>query len=207
MKKYDSLSDEQLAYLFKSGDRKAFTLIFHKFWTPLVLHANNFLKDEDMAQDIVQDLFAWMIKFPEKWQIQTELRYYLYSAIRLKVLNVIRHEKTKSNYLESLFDHSDVTHADTNFHLKELATIIDAEILKMPSKMQEIFNLSRKQHLSHKEIGKLLGISEHTVRMQIKRALQVLRNNKDVNTYMAIITCGIAELHHQPLMDYLPVRL
>ena len=205
MKKYDSLSDEQLASLFKAGDREAFTRIFHKFWTPLVLHANNFLKDEDMAQDIVQDLFAWMINFPEKWQIQSELRYYLYSAIRLKVLNAIRHEKTKNNYLDSLFEQGDVTQADTGFHLKELAIIIDAEILKMPPKMQEIFNLSRKKHFSHKEIGKLLGISEHTVRMQIKRALHLLRNNKDVNTYIALIACGITVINHQPLIDYLPV--
>jgi RNA polymerase sigma-70 factor (ECF subfamily) len=195
IEKYESLTDEELADLFRSGERDAFTLIFHKYWAPLVLHANNFLKDEDMAQDIVQDIFAWMIKFPEKWEIRTELKYYLYSAIRLKVLNAIRHEKTKNNYLESLFDQGQASHADADYNLKELAIIIDSEILKMPPKMQEIFNLSRKQHLSHKEIATMLNISEHTVRTQIRRALQLLRNNKDVNTFLSLLACAAIEIY------------
>lgn len=194
MSKYDSLNDEALAELFKAGEREAFTRIFHKYWTPLVLHANNFLKDEDMAQDIVQDLFTWMVKSPDKWHIRTELKFYLYSAVRFKVLNAIKYEKTKSNYLESLIDHVPVNHADSDFRLKELVKIIDAEILKMPPRMQEIFNLSRKQHLSHKEIAKLLNVSENTVRMQIKRALHVLRSNGDINTYMALLAYTVIRM-------------
>lgn len=184
---YKILSDEELADLFKSGDRGAFTVIFHKYWTPLVLHANNLLKDEDMAQDIVQDLFTWMVNSPEKWQIRTQLKYYLYSSVRLKVINAIRNEKVKSNYLDKLTEYVPTTHADSDFRLKELIGLIDSEILNMPPRMQEIFNLSRKRHLSHREIAEMLNISENTVKMQIKRALQMLRNNKEIDSYLAVL--------------------
>ena len=192
MKKYDSLTDEELTDLFKSGDREAFTRIFHTYWAPLVLHANKFLRDEDMAQDLVQDVFAWMVKFPEKWQIRTALKYYLYSAVRGRVLNAIEHEKVKNVYFEKLNDFVPVIHADLEYELKELSDIIDAEILKMPKGMREIFNMSRKQHLSHKEIADMLDVSEHTVKMQIKRALQVLRRNQDIKNYTAIIAFAMA---------------
>jgi RNA polymerase sigma-70 factor (ECF subfamily) len=42
--------------------------------------------------------------------------------------------------------------------------------------MREIFQLSRKQYLSHKEIAEKLGISEKTVKNQISNALNLLRH-------------------------------
>ncbi|SEA65504.1 RNA polymerase sigma-70 factor [Pedobacter hartonius] len=194
MNKYDSLTDEALFDLFRAGEWEAFTIIFKKYWTPLVLHANNILKDEDMAKDIVQELFSGLAGSPEKWQVK-ELKFYLYKAVRSRVINAIKHEKTKSNYLESLADHVSVTHADSDFQLQELIRIIDAEIQNMPPRMQEIFNLSRKQNLSHKEIADLMNISELTVRTQIRRALSTLRNNKDINTYTALLACTLAGIY------------
>jgi RNA polymerase sigma-70 factor (ECF subfamily) len=166
-----------------------------KYWAPLVLHANNILKDEDMAQDIVQELFAGLVKSPGKLQLKTELKFYLYKAVRLRVLDAIKHEKTKNNYLESLIDHVPVTHADSDFHLQELMRVIDAEISKMPPRMQEVFILSRKQHLSNKEIATLMNVSENTVKMQIKRALSALRNNREINTYLTILVYTLAKVY------------
>ncbi|WP_442590864.1 sigma factor-like helix-turn-helix DNA-binding protein [Pedobacter sp. AW31-3R] len=57
----------------------------------------------------------------------------------------------------------------------------------MPPRMQEIFNLSRKQHLSHKEIANLLGTSENNVKKQVQSALFLLKNNRDINTYVVLI--------------------
>lgn len=147
-----------------------------------------------MAQDLVQDIFTWMIKFPDKWQIRTELKYYLYSATRRKVLNAIEHQRVKNVYFQTLIDFVPVFHADSEYELKELSDIIDNEIQNMPPRMREVFNLSRKKNLSHKEIANLLNVSEHTVKTQIKRALQVLRGNRDITTYTTLLAFAIIEI-------------
>jgi RNA polymerase sigma-70 factor (ECF subfamily) len=60
--------------------------------------------------------------------------------------------------------------------MRNLEEKIEQAIASLPEKMREIFNLSRKQQLSYKEIAIQLGISEETVRKQISNALQRLRN-------------------------------
>ena len=58
-----------------------------------------------------------------------------------------------------------------------LSEYIDMLIQELPPRRREIFNLSRKQHLTYKEIAERLNISEKTVENQISEALKYLRKN------------------------------
>ncbi len=59
---------------------------------------------------------------------------------------------------------------------KELNNYIDKIIEELPPKQQEIFILSRKENLSHKEIAELLNISERTVEVHIARAIRHIKS-------------------------------
>jgi RNA polymerase sigma factor (sigma-70 family) len=61
---------------------------------------------------------------------------------------------------------------------------IQREIAALPGKMREVFQLSRDQELSHKEISNKLGISEQTVSKQISNALKILRKNLGVTAFV-----------------------
>ena len=50
-------------------------------------------------------------------------------------------------------------------------------ISNMPPKMREVYQLSRQEHLSHKEIAARLGISEETVKKHIQHALQLIKTS------------------------------
>lgn len=52
--------------------------------------------------------------------------------------------------------------------------IIEMEIERMPSKMRQIFELSRNEYLSHKEIASRLEISDKTVKTQINNVLKLI---------------------------------
>lgn len=61
---------------------------------------------------------------------------------------------------------------------KELNNYIDKIIEELPPKQQEIFILSRKENLSHKEIAELLNISERTVEVHIARAIRHIKSRR-----------------------------
>lgn len=189
MSVYSAYNDQELADLLKAEDRVAFQEIYDRYWPSLYLHVNRMLREEDLAQDIVQDLFIWLFENAAYSQINTSLSGFLYTAVRNRVLNAIKHKKVKSNYLVELAAFADqITYtADEHIHVKELAAVIEREIDLMPPKMREIFILSRKSHLSHKEIAAALNISEHTVSTQIQRALIRLRGNKDLQYAITLI--------------------
>lgn len=184
---YKHFSDAQLVDALKTHDRiSAFTEIYDRYWPPLVLHVYRMVKEDELAQDIVQELFTWIYQRSESLEITVSLSSYLYNATRHRVFNAIKHEKVKSNYIKSIadFEINRSYRADEMLRMKELSALIESEIDKMPPKMREIFDLSRNKHLSHKEIASILNISEHTVRTQIQRALRTLRSNPEFRMSM-----------------------
>ncbi|MGY0035178.1 sigma-70 family RNA polymerase sigma factor [Pedobacter sp. NJ-S-72] len=112
----------------------------------------------------------------------TNIGGYLYVAARNKVLNLVQQNKVRSDYLTSLgkFSHEMSNVTLEQIDEKDLAQSLEREIAKLPDKMRIIFELSRKENLSHKEIALKLGLSDKTVKKQVSNALKLIRNNLGV---------------------------
>jgi len=186
---YKALSDSELTMLFQQHDRKAFEEIYRRYWHPLFLHAYHILDDEDEAQDIIQDLFIsfWNKSFADR--IHTSLKSYLYVMVRNKVLNHIRKNKINANFIQLLS--TKLTEKDFNtvqyMEQKELAGLIDQEIDLLPPRMKQVFEMSRKEFMTHKEIAERLGTSEETVKKQITNSLKLLRVKFDQHLFLAAL--------------------
>ncbi|SDL16548.1 RNA polymerase sigma-70 factor, ECF subfamily [Pedobacter sp. ok626] len=183
---YSEFSDVELIELLQSdGDfNGAFTVIYDHYYPSLILHAHRMLGDRDLAKDVVQEIFTKLFQQREDIHIKTSLKSYLHAAVRNRVFDTIKHAKVEMNYAEDFFtyvkDYGEL--ADEQMCLKELARVIESEIEKMPLKMREVFELSRRQFLSQKDIAKLLHLSKNTVNNQIQRAIKKLRGNKLLHT-------------------------
>lgn len=174
---YRSYTDVELTDLLRSGDHLAFTEIYQRYTNVLQGHAYSKLQDREEAIDLVQELFVSLWTKREGVVIHTTLSGYLYTAVRNRILNIILHKKVASDYITSLQDFIDHGEALTD-HLvreKELTLIIEKEISALPEKMRAVFELSRKEGLSHKEIAEKLGLSEKTVKNQVNNSLKALK--------------------------------
>lgn len=177
MESYSSFSDHELAGLLKSGNEAVFAEIYNRYKGVLYLHAYRMIQNKEDARDVVQELFAAIWISRENLVIKTTLSAYLYGATRNRILDVIAHHKVVSKYTDSLQDFLDSGESvtDNQIREKELKTIIETEISLMPPKMREVFELSRQQDLSHKEIATQLKISDKTVKKQVGKAIKILR--------------------------------
>jgi RNA polymerase sigma-70 factor (family 1) len=176
MSAYTTFSDSELTSLLKLGDRAAYTEIYKRYTGVLFAHAYHKLQDREEARDAVQELFVVLWSKRETISISSTLCGYLYSAVRNRVLNMILHKKIESGYIDHLqkFNHHEAI-TDHLVREKELSLLIETEVAMLPSKMREIFELSRKANLSHREIAQQLDISEKTVKNQVNNALKILR--------------------------------
>jgi RNA polymerase sigma-70 factor (ECF subfamily) len=179
MADYSTYSDQELLSLLLKDDRNAFTQIYNRYMDLLYLHALKRLKDEDEAEDLIQDLFITIWEKRAELNFGSTLSAYLYRAVKNKVINALAHRHIKTNYLESLQQYIDAGEFNTDeaVRVKELAEQIEKEVGRMPAKMQEIFLLSRNENLSHKEIAEQLGISDKTVKKQVGNAIKILKDN------------------------------
>lgn len=171
------MTDKDLYTLLRQGDRKAYTLIFHTYKEILLRHAYRILRDWDDAEDSVQEVFFAIWEKRSNLPPDAVLSSYLYRSVRNSVLNRLSRDKVIDRYLEHVFNTQDHFESTTEEHVleRELKTIIEQEIANLPPRMREVFTLSRHQGLSHKQIAELLGISEGTAKLQVSKALQVLR--------------------------------
>lgn len=183
---YGTLSDDKLYVLLQSGDSMAYTVIYHRYFDALYIHAVNRLKDKDESKDLIQEIFVGLWNNRQVHSISTSLKSYLYVSVRNKVLDFVAHQQVANKYIDSLQHFMDEGHCITD-HLireKQLSKIIDEEIAQLPEKMRVIFEMSRKQALSHKEIAEMLGISELTVKKQVANAVKILKNKLGVNFFL-----------------------
>lgn len=170
-------TDQELLILMIQDDRTAFDVIYFRYWKPLFLNAGKIVRNNDEAEDIVQEVFISLWKRRSELSNIISLTSYLHGAVRFRSLSYIRNNLYKNNYLSSLksiFEEG-VDMVNEYINLEELNGVIDTEISKLPPKMREIFVLSRVEQMSHSEIAEHLNISDKTVKKQINRSLNLFR--------------------------------
>ncbi|WP_270088191.1 RNA polymerase sigma factor [Sphingobacterium sp. SYP-B4668] len=174
---YTEFTDAVLISLVKQRDRQAFAEIYDRYAMLIYYRINLMIRDEDTTKDLVQDLFTSIWSKSDMIREDANLGGYLYIASKNRVLKLIQKGKTKSDYLNELGRYSLHINYDTveGIDERELMLLITQEIAKLPPKMREVFQLSRIEDLSHKEIAEKLGISEGTVRKQVQYALRILK--------------------------------
>jgi len=186
---YSQLSDHELVSRIREGDEASFAEVYNRFYGLLYIHAHKRLRNEEEARDVIHELFASLWAKRDSFSITTNLSGYLYSSIRNRILDMITHKKVEEKYIGSLQHYIDHDHIYADYRVRErdLATLIEREISFLPPKMREVFELSRKSHLSHKEIAAVLDLSEQTVRTQVKKALRILRLRLGLFVYLMIV--------------------
>ncbi|WP_084163801.1 RNA polymerase sigma factor [Olivibacter sitiensis] len=184
--------DLRLIQLLKESNYKAFEAIYDRYWPKLFRMAFKFLKDQDEAKDITQDVFVALWTKSQDIVISKSLSSYLYAMLRNKLLNNIEKSKVRNEYLSSLEDYINAGELSTEMALreKELKNIIENGINKLPPKMRKVFELSRFFDYSYKQISSELNISENTVKKQMNNALNTLRTIKGF-ILLCILFAGI----------------
>lgn len=186
MSTYDSYSDVELTGLLRQGDISAFTAIHSRYYGVLYIHAYKRLSDREEVKDILQELFTCIWNNKETIHLNINLKAYLYTAVRNRILNAFKHKKIRSDYIvsfEQFFSHNGPA-PDETLRIKELIAIIDAEVSALPPQMRRIFEMSRNANLSHQEIAKELNISPLTVKKQVNNSLKILRVKLGVHFFM-----------------------
>ncbi|TKG96439.1 RNA polymerase sigma-70 factor [Puteibacter caeruleilacunae] len=180
------LSNQELIYRLKEGDRGVFELIFNSYFARLYHFAYGYITDKESAENIVQDTFVdfWIQR--TKLKNDTNLNAWLYSVTKNKCVKFIERIKveekfksfTKSQIKEMSFNQYALQQLDTStMSFQEIERIITSTLEELPPQCRKIFEMSRFENKKYKEIAEELEISTKTVETQITKALKIFRKN------------------------------
>ncbi len=177
MGSYSTLADAELAVLLKGRDHKAFEEVYTRYGQVLYTHALRLTRDSDDAQDILHDLFTVLWDKATELNTNIPLRAYLFKSVKNRVFDLFSRNKVRSEHLRSLQAFIDQGEwvTDDLIREKELKKVIEKEISLLPAKMRLVFEMSRNENMSHKQIAEELHLSDKTVKKQVNNAIRILR--------------------------------
>lgn len=139
-------------------------------------YAFTILKNQQEADDLVQQLFVTL------WEKRSEIgsienhRAYLYRAIYNRCLNEVKRSRRNHVGDEGLLEvHSNLHEVGEVLQYNDLEKRVQSAVNQLPEKCAEVFKLSRFQELSYREISEQLNISVKTVENHMTKALRVMR--------------------------------
>lgn len=150
-------------------------------------YAYNFVKDQEAAEEIVQNVFFKLWVNRNTIKIDSSTESYLFRAIRNSALNLIKHVNIREDYKKhkQTEDHWQEQHNSDFSNESELQKLIRQAIDKLPEQRRKIFIQSRYEGLKYREIADKMGLSIKTVENQMGKALGFLRT--ELKDYLPVI--------------------
>ncbi len=156
-------------------DLRAFENFYKEGYKRFFLMAFNYLKDPDLSQEVVNDVFMKLWEDGAGITIEKSLVSYIYRAIINRSLNLLSRQKREAQQLKELsYVSQDEVYELRRIEETELKAALYKAIDQLPNQCKRVFCMSRFEQLKQQEIADKLGISIKTVKNHITHALKQL---------------------------------
>ncbi|MCD0488518.1 RNA polymerase sigma-70 factor [Pedobacter sp. MC2016-14] len=158
-------------------DEKSFETLYRSHWKSVFGICYHYLKDQEIAEEITQDLFTSLWERRDRLTIKTTVEKYLHRAAKLEAFEYLRtaanHQKHLDCAIKDLCTSGKCT--EDSVYFNELNNNITELVEQLPCRCREVYRMSREEGLSIKHIASTLLISEKTVEYHLYKALNFLR--------------------------------
>lgn len=173
----DSSDNKITIQKLQKGDKHTFDRVYWTLRKPMYGLAYRYLKDAQLAEDAVQDVFLKLWLSRKELDEKKSLEGFLFTMLKNNVLNMIKSHKRRIlrqfDYAENHKKKSE-TPEDVIF-FTDTNEILNEALEQLPESKKLIFKLKRFYGFSNKEIASQLDISIHTVKSQFYRASRFLK--------------------------------
>lgn len=151
-------------------------MLYQVYYDEVFRFAYYFLKNKEACREVVSDVFFSVWQSRKRLKDITNLEAYFYIVTRNESMRYL--SKSRSYDMLSLDDipiqledHGSSS-PEEKLVDSEIETLLTQVINELPEKCRLIFLMARQEGLKPKEIGEILSISESTVRVQMKIAVE-----------------------------------
>lgn len=165
----------------QQGDKRAFEYFFKEYADMLYAYALGFSRDQDAAEDLVQEAFVRFWTMREKLSYSESIYGYLQRTVRNICINQKVRERVEEKYRRELLNTEEGEFDwEDDGALEGLRQQLLEAIDRLPEKCREIFVLSCVEGLKYKEVADQLGVSINTVKTQVRFGYKKLRTDLDI---------------------------
>ena len=186
----NDVADEVLMMQFQGGDRQAFTVLVRRHKTPIYNFVFRQVRSKTTAEDLAQDVFVRVVQNASSFKHEARFTTWVYSIARnlvidhLRKMSLRRHpsldhgsgkEPDGPTLGERVADEHPSTSADRQAMSTDIGERIAVAVESLPSEQREVFLLRQMAKVPFKEIAKMTGVPENTVKSRMRYALERLQ--------------------------------
>ncbi|WP_158962541.1 sigma-70 family RNA polymerase sigma factor [Myroides fluvii] len=154
---------------------------FELYWDELYCYSCNIVRDRQLAEDVVQEVFVQIWNNFHQLSI-LDAKSYLMRSVRNRSILALKTVDFDTIQLETVYhtltQNENLSEEEQGYYKEELVHLIFAKAKEvLPKRCLEVFQLRYGSHLSYKQIAEQLSISESTVDKQIHKAIKSLKTN------------------------------
>lgn len=165
-------TDKELYKEFLLGNKDSFEKIVIRHKDAIIYFIQRYVKSIDIAEDLSQDVFVYILINKKNYKFEYSLKTYLYTIAKSKALNYIKREKRIVELDENRFE--DLEELEEKVFKNERAENLKKSIQKLKVEYQNAIYLADIEELSYKEIGHILNKTDGSVKVLIHRARKAL---------------------------------
>jgi RNA polymerase sigma-70 factor (ECF subfamily) len=168
----------------RAGDKDAYEHVFRAYYSDLCRFAVRYVRDTDLAEDVVQVVLGDLWIRREEWQVQTTIAAYLYGATRNGAVTRLRQldrarrlavDLARSRALDG--DHFLEPAVVRALELEEQNAALARAIEALSDRRRTMLLLRIALRLSYREIALVTRTSVKNVEVTLNRAISTLRRN------------------------------
>ena len=177
------ISEEELSLQCQRGDMQARRTLYERYGGGLMAICLRYIGDRETAEDVLHDGFLRIFQSIKQFSYQGEgsLKAWLSRVMVNEALGYLRKKNVQLQQEVLMTEIPDVPDTDDSDLNDIPRSVLMKFISELPDGYRTVFNLYVFEEKSHKEIGSLLGITEHTSSSQFYRAKSLLI--KKINEY------------------------
>lgn len=182
--------EQALLARLQAGSEEAFTQLYRNYSGRMYANFLRMVKDEALAEEMVQDIFSRIWQKRETIQIEHDFAAYLYRTGANMVYDFYRKmQRDKALYAQfKAMAVENYTHIEEALHHKENEAVLQKALDTLSPQQKKVYQLCRLEGHSYREVALLLKISPLTVKEYMVNANRSLRaylfNHLDTTIYL-----------------------
>jgi len=174
------------------GNESAFKQIYDRYWLGIYKTVKRYTKSQEVAEDIVQEIFTTLWNNRTHFTEVINIEYYLITMAKnltYKTLRKMAFEKEVRNHWSEEGLRKENVENDAVLD-QQYAQLIQHAVGLLPSQQKQIFQLAKVEGLSHKDIAVQLKISHLTVKTHMAKALRAIRHYLQPHLSGVFVVCS-----------------
>ncbi len=175
------VDDSALMLRYRSGDARAFELLYARHKGPLYRYLQRLCRDSEVANDVFQEVWGKVIASRERYEPRARFNTFLF---RIAHNCAVDHFRSRGKWIANQADvddlrevlpGSDAERPDAQVSQAQVQAAFKRALDTLPPEQRDVFVLYEEGGLSLEEIGSVTGVAMETAKSRLRYAVNKLR--------------------------------